>query len=505
MSLVGAYKGGHLKSGLIEQAGARHPNWINNIGLAKATVSATDDSIRILGSEGSSLSPLNYGWITLPSATEGRLVTLSVTDNVTFTLTNATFGLLTDATDVELTVYAINDAGTLKWGVSIVPDLTRILTADDETTASSVNLGREVFVNSALSGDAYCRPIGFVRADFTFSGTTWSIQNSTLDLRVGVSALYKLHPNYAYNTAGVFFQRTDPATPTNINDDAYGPDMWNILASANAVAISKSTNSIPGTRASFLLTKVTGAGQYGMCQFLPVNISNSLSGKRMTFSLYCRTISSEVSQIKIAILGWTSTADTVTSDVVSSWAASPTYAANWNELGAATLDLTNVFQQVAVSATISSTHNNIGLFVFATNSESVNDRICITGIQFHGGQQDQPYQSIAHSMELRKCQEFYEKSYNTDVVPGTSTQNGAISTRASGASLDTDTRYVLKNATPSIVLYSTTGASGNVRDLTGGSDSAATANDVGQNAFRVNASSTDQRLYAWHFTSDCSL
>src|SRR3990167_1511093 len=189
--------GGRLDSGVFEQGGARYQGWTNNIAIANATTTTTNDSIKITGANGTDLGPNNYGWVTLPSTSApGQLVTFSVTANVTINLTSAHWGLGTtgDYTDYILSVYAINNAGTLKWGVGSVPNHKKILDADDTATATSVTTVEKIFVNSALSADSSALEIGWFLADFDDTGGAaedlWAVQTGLNEIMMGERPSY---------------------------------------------------------------------------------------------------------------------------------------------------------------------------------------------------------------------------------------------------------------------------------------------------------------------------
>jgi hypothetical protein len=57
----------------------------------------------------------------------------------------------------------------------------------------------------------------------------------------------------------------------------------------------------------------------------------------------------------------------------------------------------------------------------------------ITGVQLETGPIATPFEFLPFGDELRRCQRYYEKSYNYATVPGTSTFTGAVAFTTSGA------------------------------------------------------------------------
>lgn len=188
--------GGKAQSGVIEQGGSRYANWMNNIAIVRATTTNTGDSIKITGADGTALSPSNYGWVTLPDPTnQGRLVTFSVTADVTLLLTGCTWGNagLGDLTGAILRVLACNDNGTLRWGVAFLGGRSTLLFSDTNATQANVNLPEEVLTDVAVaSATNSCREVGYFRADFDDTGGAaedlWTVQNGVGDVVTGGNA-----------------------------------------------------------------------------------------------------------------------------------------------------------------------------------------------------------------------------------------------------------------------------------------------------------------------------
>lgn len=171
--------------------GARTKGWFSNLGLAAAQSSVAADSIKIQGAI-AALSATNPLSIIMPGATAGLLASLRATADVTLNLTGAHWGLGTkgDFSNVELRVYAINDAGTLKWGVSLQGGLRTITTANSSATATNINAKAKMLVSSTLSGTSACQEVGWFHGNFDDTGGSsedlWVVQTTLGSINVGV-------------------------------------------------------------------------------------------------------------------------------------------------------------------------------------------------------------------------------------------------------------------------------------------------------------------------------
>ena len=85
----------------------------------------------------------------------------------------------------------------------------------------------------------------------------------------------------------------------------------------------------------------------------------------------------------------------------------------------------------------------------------------ITGVQLEAGSVATPFERRAYGTELALCQRYYNKSYSTDVTPGTNTGAGAWrSVSAGGAGWVNFDFPVEMRAVPTITPYSIAGTSG---------------------------------------------
>jgi hypothetical protein len=242
--------------------------------------------------------------------------------------------------------------------------------------------------------------------------------------------------NYAAANAELrFYQRQDPATLTQRADDAYGPDRIYVLSSSgtiNSVQTARVSEQPTGTSTRYagqFRQSDSTARQYGWASILPNANVQELRGQQVTFAIKVRTDGTEVPNIRMAIVEWTGTADTVTSDIVSAWAASPTLIAN-AAYAAQTTDcaLTATYAQYSVTATLGTTFNNLVLFVWTPSTEAQNDDFYTKEIQLTKGARPVPWQllSIPYGEDFILCKQFCEKSYEVDTAPGTATTTAAF-------------------------------------------------------------------------------
>ncbi len=174
--------------------------WFKNISIIRATTTNAGDSVKITSADGTAFSASNYGEINLMSATTAGVTTsFTITADVTILLTGAHWqpstgsGTASDLTGALLNILAINDNGSLKWGVASLSGRYTLLTTDTTATPGSITLQEHVLCNSAIgSASNTCKIIAFVRADYDDTGGAasklWAIQTGIGDVVTGESA-----------------------------------------------------------------------------------------------------------------------------------------------------------------------------------------------------------------------------------------------------------------------------------------------------------------------------
>ena len=240
---------GKLEGGVIKYAGANTPGWISNIGLAAATTTNANDSIKITSADGSALSAQNPGHVTIASTTTGLLTTFVVTADVTIDLTGAHWdlGANGDYTDIPLGVYALNNNGSLVWGVARQLNRNVFLNTEDSATATDINLVDEILVNSVLSADAQALQVGYFLADFDDTGGAaedlWSVQTADGEIMVGVP-IYN-GPSYLHLQQSNGHGSTNTKIRRFTNTITYNtPDIAYVDSAANGATMTAKRNGI---------------------------------------------------------------------------------------------------------------------------------------------------------------------------------------------------------------------------------------------------------------------
>ncbi len=376
---------------------------------------------------------------------------------------------------------------------------------------------------------------------YTSSGTTLSRDTvlassnagSLVSLAAGTKQVFLPAPAEAFtplagenaliNGGFPFFQRTAPGTATARSDDTYGPDRWVILTQTAAVNIERSTGDT-APHALKMTQNQASAQRMGTLQI--VEGINSRPARGQTVRLQFKAKCSTTTTLRWAVLEWTGTRDSVTSDVVLSW-TSGTYTANNFFLAANLTVPTNSVQSKSVTTswtscetvcTISSGCENLIAFVWTESTAAQNVTVELTECMLTIGAQERTWRQRPVDQEANLCQRYYEKGYDWDVAPGTAaptSEPGMVSVfipvaLSTGGIFYTYPFKVTKRGTPTVTIYSpTTGASGKLRNVNAAADRTASANYLGQAAFTLThddaTTSNDQAQLIAQFTAESEL
>lgn len=213
-------------------------------------------------------------------------------------------------------------------------------------------------------------------------------------------------------------------------DDKYGPDMWTVLHNGDApVVVSRSTDVPTGKEAKYSAKFVVSANgaskQFGIVNFLSNAATLELVLKQVSAGFVVKSKATGlISKVRAALIGWTSTADSVTSDVVATWAGAgtaPTLAANWSYVSpildcSLTGTWSNRFLQTTDS--LPSTVANLALFIWVDDTDvAAADELYITQAYIQEGVTVPTSFELAggdleHEEEL--CQFYFQKSFKRD-------------------------------------------------------------------------------------------
>ena len=200
------------------------------------------------------------------------------------------------------------------------------------------------------------------------------------------------------------------------NDDTYNLDRWYLLSDGNDIVdVTQSSTAPTNQLTSIGLDVETANKKFGIAQIIEANNCVGLIGNNVTFSFKAKVSdTSKLDNVKAAIISWSSTADAVTSDVVSAWAVegtNPTLASNLTyENTPADLNLTTSWATYSVSANIdTSSTTNVVVFIWSDVTDTTAGHFLhITDCQIEQGSTATPFERISYGDELAKCQRYYE-------------------------------------------------------------------------------------------------
>lgn len=233
---------------------------------------------------------------------------------------------------------------------------------------------------------------------------------------------------------------TSASTPVN-NDDTYLLDQWTLLAEgadsvdASSVTTGLPTGALAGARAKIRLDIETANLKFGIIQFVEAAEAREIIGGVASLSFKAQQTGTSISSCRAAILAWSSTADSLTSDVVSSWDATDagvTLVANWTLEGSLTFTPTTSWVEYRLENVAIDTASaaNVAVFIWCddTTSTTVGEFLEITDVNLVAGPVATPIHRRSFDEEERRCQRFLCKTFPRGTSPATAsgTQLGML-------------------------------------------------------------------------------
>ena len=203
---------------------------------------------------------------------------------------------------------------------------------------------------------------------------------------------------------------TSATTPAN-NDDTYTLDQWILLSDGNDIVdVTQSTDAPTGALYSLSMDVETANKKFGVMQPLERRDCVGVIGGQASLSVQLKTTGSSLTNVKAVVLSWNSTADTITSDVVSAWGAdgvTPTWAANWTaENTPANLSVTTSWAEYRIEGISVDTASakNLAVFIWSDKTTTtLTDTLLVSAVSLVPGVTARAYQERGKAAELVRC------------------------------------------------------------------------------------------------------
>lgn len=214
--------------------------------------------------------------------------------------------------------------------------------------------------------------------------------------------------------------------PASNADDTYAHDRWYALTQSNAIAVSTLSDVEDGLRKMARLTQSNATPQrMGYAQIIEGANCKHLRGKTVTFR-FRRFRCSSAQAIRFAVLQWTSTEDSVTSDVVNDWTSSTYTAGNFfisnitASVDARTPDAATLTDGADITVTLGSTFNNLIVMAWTEGTAAQNVTLDLGEAQLEIGGVYTPFERRSFAAELVLCRRYFQKVFSWSGVVSTS-------------------------------------------------------------------------------------
>lgn len=207
-------------------------------------------------------------------------------------------------------------------------------------------------------------------------------------------------------------------------DDAYACDGWYVLSQSNPLTAERVSNPFDGARYAARVTQANATPQrFGFAQIIEGRDSIPLRGRSVVLQgkLQC----SASATVRYAILGWTSTEDSATSDVVLDWTSTNFtannffLASNLAVLGTGSIALTSATAAdiTALAATVSSSVNNLIVFFWTDATAAQNVTLDFANVALRPGDIAVPFVPEPAATAIARAQRLYEKTFALETAP----------------------------------------------------------------------------------------
>jgi hypothetical protein len=268
----------------------------------------------------------------------------------------------------------------------------------------------------------------------------------------------------------------DVSVTTNA-DDSYTLDRWILLSDGdNIVDVTQQTDGPDGGSAkSIRLDVETVDKKFGIAQIIEnVNCHEGIGGT-VSLKFHAKVAGSgKLDDLRAAVVTWSGTADSVTSDIVNAWEAEgtvPTLITNATyENTAADLNPTTSWAEYKIENVSVDTSSGANIIVFiwsGVTDTDAGDFLYITDVQLEKSATANGFKRQPIQQTIADCERYYETSMSwgeDSQYQGQKVVHGNASSTFSGTvgNLDGIQLRILKRATPTYTIYHQDGTAGAV-------------------------------------------
>ena len=294
--------------------------------------------------------------------------------------------------------------------------------------------------NNVISGQTEITS-GLADADellYSDGGTIKRVGLDTLTTHVASGVSKPASYNGIINGDFTAWQRGTAFRSGANNDDTCTASRWRVLSDGNDIVDVVRAGGLLDTsvtggapRYSLALDVETEDKKFGIVQIIEATNCSSLGiVGTATVSLSFLAKASNVSKldnVKAAVIGWSGSADAVTSDVVAAWnseGTDPTLATSWTyentpaNLNVTTSDVRYKIENISVDT---GTTNNLAVFIWSDVTDTTAGHVLyITDVQLEPGATANDFKRESASETLSKCQRYYHRGLYTFITYSTS-------------------------------------------------------------------------------------
>lgn len=328
----------------------------------------------------------------------------------------------------------------------------------------------------------------------TLAASTLATRVSAAEVDINSLQAFNASDNLLINGGFTVDQRS---ATTGVADDAYCLDRWYALTQTGTLTVAKQSLQEAGTAANIRLTQAQASAQrIGLAQI--VQNANSVFMRGRAIVLGARVRSSVAQTLRYAILEWTGSGDSVTSDVVNDWTSASYTTGNFflasnllvTAVGSLALSANAWTDLPALTGTISSelgvgrTQNLIAVF-WSESTMAQNATLDIARAQLTAGTTLPEFKNEDLAITQMRCSKYYFSSFGPGVAPvqnvGTSPRPQLSATQVVGASTAQASGILVTypfaglRAAGTITLYNPFAADAQARNQTKGTSCSATS------------------------------